>query len=121
MARAVSITHLEAHILVSEWAAAELHEVREVWYPAVAQGFQDHQSGYRQLAARSTRDARIEATGWIMWVLLANKPLHHNTLKRHYLDGRPVGGRARRAALDAFVRAQAAWVATLEKPPETFD
>lgn len=121
MAGAVSITHHEAHILVSEWAASELHEVRDVWYPAVAPGFQDHRAGYRELPARTQRDARIESTGWIMWVLLANKPLHHKTLKRHYLDGQPVGGRARRAALDAFARAHTAWLSTIEQPPQTFD
>lgn len=117
----MTITHHEAHILVTEWAGSELHEVRQVWYPAVAPGFADHQAGYRELQARTKRDARIEATGWLMWVLLANKPLHHQTLKRHYIDGRPVGGRARRAALDAFVRAHAAWLATMEEPPQTFD
>lgn len=117
----MTITHHEAHNLVTEWAGSELHEVRQVWYPAVAPGFADHQAGYRELQARTKRDARIEATGWLMWVLLANKPLHHQTLKRHYIDGRPVGGRARRAALDAFVRAHAAWLATMEEPPQTFD
>lgn len=108
------MTHHEAHLLVTEWAAAELQQVRSVWYPAVAPGFQDHQSGYRELQARTSRDIRIEETGWIMWVLLANRPLHHRTLKTHYLDGRQVGGRARRAALDAFVRTHQAWRSALE-------
>jgi hypothetical protein len=49
-----------------------------------------------------------------MWVLLANKPVHHETIKRHYLDGQPVGKRARRAALDAFARAHTAWQSQLD-------
>ena len=116
-----SISHHEAHVLVSEWAASELHEVRSVWYPAVAPGFADYSAGFREERARNPRDTRIEATGWIMWVLLANKPLHHTTLKRAYVDGRTVGGRARRAALDAFCRAHTAWISTLQEPPKTFD
>ena len=114
MAGSVSISHHEAHQLLSEWAASELQEVRRVWYPAVAPGFADHVSGYRELSVQTTRDHRIESTGWVMWVLLANKRVHHETIKRHYLDGQPVGKRARRAALDAFARAHTAWQSQLD-------
>lgn len=109
------ITHHEAHLLVSEWAAAELSEVRQVWYPAVSPGFQDHEAGYRSLTA-DKRDIRLEGTGWIISVLQVNKPVFYRTLRRHYVDGRKVGGRARRAALDAFCRAHAAWEFTTQPP-----
>lgn len=111
------ITHAEAHILVQEWASAELLEVRKVWYPPVSPGFEDHIAGYRSLPTR--RDHRIDATGWVMSVLQINKPVFYKTLRHHYVDGRKVGGRARRAALDAFCRAHQAWqFVNDEKNPE---
>ncbi len=111
------ITHHEAHLLVEEWAAGELAEVRRVWFPSVSPSFEDYQSGYRSLDS-SKRDLRLEATGWIMTVLQANKPLFYTTLRRHYVDRKKIGGRARRAALDAFCRAHAAWEFTTQPPAE---
>lgn len=100
-------------MLVAEWAEAELFEIRQVWFPSVAPGFQDHQAGYRQLGSQTSREVRIAGTGWIMAVLMVGKPLHHRTLKSHYVDGLKVGGHARRSALDAFSRAHAAWESSL--------
>lgn len=109
------IRHHEAHLLVQEWAMGELAEVRRIWFPAVSPGFQDHESGYRSLVS-DKRDVRIESTGWIITVLQINKPIFYTTLRHHYVDGKKVGGRARRAALDAFCRAYAAWESVKEPP-----
>ena len=110
----MALSHHEAQFLVSEWAVAQLNEVRHMWFSATAPGFSDHVSGYRESYALTEKDVRIEATGWIMVVLMVNKRVHHEALKRHFLDGQPVGKRARKAALDAFCRAHEAWQSTLE-------
>jgi hypothetical protein len=73
----MAISHHEAQFLVSEWAVAQLNEVRHVWYPPTAPGFQDHVAGYRESYTQTEKDVRIDHTGWIMVVLMVNLSLIH--------------------------------------------
>ncbi len=107
--QAVSLTHWDAHLRLSEWAGAELGEIRQHWYAAVSPGFQDHTGGYRSLTDNSDKGQRIDRCGYVMSVLMINRPVHHKALRRAYMDGGRLGARARRAALDAFCRVWVTW------------
>jgi len=96
----------EAHLLLSEWAADELGEIRRaVWYREEAAGF-NLLSTDRPVSADS--QSRIEHTGWVVMTLPRE---YRVTIRKVYQDGERVLPRDRRDAVEAFGRKYDEWAA----------
>ena len=109
----VALSHAESHRLLVSWGAVEAFSVRTLWYPSASvcsrlyEAPRDPETRQEREIRRVERDwHEIHRTGW---VVLGLKRWQRDALVRHYRDGAPIGGRARRAALDAFGRRWVIW------------
>ena len=116
----VALSHAESHRLLAVWGAVEISELRKQWYPYAASGYRDYEPP-RDPEARQEREIRRGERDWheihrTGWVVLGLKRWQRDALVRHYRDGAPIGGRARRAALDAFGRRWVIWSEAVDGP-----
>lgn len=117
------MSHAAADDLLQRWAAAELAEIRRLWYPPATPGYAHWEAPrgpeerlQRQVSGlerQSSGDALISRTGWCLINLRA---VHRRSLRRYYLDGVRVGSGARRAALTAFAQQWEAWGDVVDGP-----
>ena len=117
------MSHAAADDLLQRWAAAELAEIRRLWYPPATPGYAHWEAPRgpeerleRQVSravSQSTGEALVYRTGWCLINLRA---VHRRALRRYYLDGVRVGAGARRAALSAFAVQWEAWAEALDGP-----
>lgn len=113
--------HAEAERLIRNWAAAELSEIRRCWYPPAAMGYRDYvaprdpeERQEREIRRVERDDHEISRAGW---VILGLREPHRSALVRFYRGGdMRVGGRARNAALAAFVSRWSVWSEAVDGP-----
>ena len=116
----VALSHTESHRLLASWGAVEAFSVRTLWYPSASAGYRDYEPP-RDPETRQEREIRRVERDWheihrTGWVVLGLKRWQRDALVRHYRDGSPIGGRARRAALDAFGRRWVIWSEAVDGP-----
>ena len=116
----VALSHAESHRLLVSWGAVEAFSVRTLWYPSASAGYRDYEPP-RDPETRQEREIRRVERDWheihrTGWVVLGLKRWQRDALVRHYRDGNPIGGRARRAALDAFGRRWVIWSEAVDGP-----
>lgn len=109
----VALSHAESHRLLASWGAVEAFQIRIMYYPSSSAGYRDYEPP-RDPETRQEREIRRVERDWheihrTGWVVLGLKRWQRDALVRHYRDGAPIGGRARRAALDAFGRRWVIW------------
>ncbi len=115
------MSHAAAHALISQWAAVELNEIRNQWYPRAAMGYRDYEPPKDPEERQDREMARVErdwdAISRTGWVILSLPAVHRASLLRFYrgANGRVAGG-ARNAALAAFVRRWAIWSEAVDGP-----
>ena len=115
------MSHAAAHALISQWAAVELNEIRNQWYPRAAMGYRDYEPPKDPEERQDREMARVErdwqAISRTGWVILTLPAVHRASLLRFYRGGNgKVAGGARNAALAAFVRRWDSWSETVDGP-----
>lgn len=90
--------------LLGLWSREELAEIRKLWYSPVTPGLHEHTTRrYRETAvAVEADDLALQSVGRAMAALRNRHPRYHRVLVDNYVDGKSVGPKALRMALDAF-------------------
>ena len=95
------LTKHSAIILLKWWASSQNREVKRLDYPTVTPGFEEHQSGYRELATEAPEDSVIETVGLAISRL---HPAAKKTIKKSFLNHKKVPRKTRDWAVVTFAR-----------------
>ena len=119
-AGSVAMSLSDAHDMLCQWGAAEWAEIRRVWYPAHACGYDDYEPPRdpdtrqdREIRRAERDDALIDRVGWC--VMAVGAP-HTQILRQCYVAEYIQSHKRRNAAIRAFGRTFAIWSERLDGP-----